>query len=64
MIYYPLSTLMLAAIRDTLIITTSDDADAFRRPLEDGSQFSLRLTDAAPSAPRLADAVGLLVYGP
>ncbi|MEU8895052.1 glucose-1-phosphate thymidylyltransferase RfbA [Nocardia sp. NPDC048505] len=43
MIYYPLSTLMLAGIRDVLVITTPEDAAAFRRLLGDGSQFGIAL---------------------
>ena len=39
MIYYPVSTLLMAGIREILIITTPDDQDAFRRLLGDGTQF-------------------------
>ncbi len=44
MIYYPLSTLMLAGIRDILIITTPEDQDAFRRLLGTGEELGIRLT--------------------
>jgi glucose-1-phosphate thymidylyltransferase len=44
MIYYPLSVLMLANIRDILIITTPQDSDSFKKLLEDGSQFGIRLS--------------------
>lgn len=51
MIYYPLSTLILAGIRDVLIITTPHDADQFRRLLGDGSQFGINLTFATQPEP-------------
>ncbi|KZM68298.1 glucose-1-phosphate thymidylyltransferase RfbA [Nocardia terpenica] len=44
MVYYPLSTLMLAGIRDILVITTPEDADSFRRLLGDGARFGLALS--------------------
>jgi len=43
MIYYPLSTLMLAGIKNILIITTPEDSDSFKRLLGDGSDFGLNL---------------------
>jgi glucose-1-phosphate thymidylyltransferase len=51
MIYYPLSTLMLAGIRDTLVITTPHEQDGFRRLLGDGSQFGIRISWAAQPRP-------------
>jgi glucose-1-phosphate thymidylyltransferase len=51
MIYYPLSTLMLAGIRDVLVITTPDDRAQFERLLGDGSQWGLRLCYAVQPKP-------------
>jgi glucose-1-phosphate thymidylyltransferase len=51
MVYYPLSTLMLAGIRDILVITTPDDLESFRRMLGDGSQFGVTLSYAGQSRP-------------
>jgi glucose-1-phosphate thymidylyltransferase len=51
MVYYPLSTLMLAGIRDILVITTPHDADAFERLLGDGSQFGVSITFAQQASP-------------
>lgn len=57
MIYYPLSMLMLAGIRDILIISTSEDSPAFQRLLRDGSQWGIRFTYATQNEPRgIADA--------
>lgn len=57
MIYYPLSTLMLAGIRDVLVITTPHDADQFKRLLGDGSQFGINISYAAQPKPNgLAEA--------
>jgi glucose-1-phosphate thymidylyltransferase len=60
MIYYPLSVLMLAGIREVLIITTPDDQPAFRRLLGDGARLGLKLEYAAQARPEgLADAYRL-----
>lgn len=51
MIYYPLSTLMLAGVRDILVITTPEDQDSFKRLLWDGRQFGIKLYYAAQPRP-------------
>lgn len=51
MIYYPLSTLMLAGIRDILVITTPEDSDSFKRLLGDGSEFGINLQYAVQPTP-------------
>ncbi|WP_371348806.1 glucose-1-phosphate thymidylyltransferase RfbA [Ancylobacter sp. IITR112] len=57
MIYYPLTTLMMAGIRDILVITTPHDSALFQKLLGDGAQFGLSLSYAVQESPRgLADA--------
>ena len=51
MIYYPLSTLLMAGIRDILVITTAHDAPAFHRLLDDGSPFGVNITYAVQDRP-------------
>ena len=51
MIYYPLSTLMLAGIRDILVIATPVDSPGFVRLLGDGSQFGINITHAVQDSP-------------
>lgn len=51
MVYYPLSVLMLAGIRDILIISTPDDIDGFKRLLDDGSQLGINISYAVQPSP-------------
>ena len=51
MIYYPLSTLMLAGIQDILIITSPEDSDSFKRLLGNGADFGVRLQYAVQPSP-------------
>jgi|TARA_B100001059_G_C17792777_1_gene561168 glucose-1-phosphate thymidylyltransferase len=51
MVYYPISTLMLAGIRDILIITTPEDSDSFKRLLGDGSDYGINLSYAIQPSP-------------
>jgi glucose-1-phosphate thymidylyltransferase len=51
MIYYPLSTLMMAGIRDIQVITTAHDAPAFERVLDDGSAFGINISYAVQDQP-------------
>ena len=51
MVYYPISVLMMAGVRDILVITTPQDAPSFRRLLGDGSDFGVRLQYAEQPSP-------------
>lgn len=51
MIYYPLSTLMLAGIRDVLVITTPEDSSSFQTLLKDGSQWGIKISYAIQPKP-------------
>ncbi|MGE0614867.1 MAG: glucose-1-phosphate thymidylyltransferase RfbA, partial [Bacteriovoracia bacterium] len=57
MVYYPLTTLMLAGMKEILVITTPQDGPAFQRLMGDGSKWGIRIEYATQSAPRgLAEA--------
>ncbi len=51
MVYYPLSVLMLAGIRDVLVISTPDDIEGFKRLLGDGKQFGINISYAVQPSP-------------
>lgn len=51
MVYYPLSTLMMAGIREVLVITTPQDEESFRRLLGDGSQLGMRIDYTVQASP-------------
>ena len=58
LIYYPLSTLMLAGVNDICIVTNPDDLPLFKKLLSDGSQFGIKISYVTQSEPRgIADAI-------
>lgn len=62
MIYYPLSTLMLAGIRDILIISTPQDTPRFQELLGDGKHFGINLSYAVQSSPDDLEKTYLMQY--
>lgn len=64
MIYYPLSTLMLAGIKDITIITTTEGTQQFKKILGNGNQWGINLTYAAQDAPNgIADGINIALQG-
>jgi glucose-1-phosphate thymidylyltransferase len=60
MVHYPLATLMLAGLREVLVITNPDDKSSFERTLGDGSSLGMNIHYATQSSPRgIADAFGI-----
>ena len=59
MIYYPLSVLMLAGIKDILIISTPQDLPNFEKLLGDGSEFGIALSVKPPANPVLSSAISI-----
>jgi glucose-1-phosphate thymidylyltransferase len=58
MVYYPLSTLMLAGIRDIMVVSTSSDSASFEKLLGDGSKFGINITYGIQDKPKgIADAI-------
>jgi glucose-1-phosphate thymidylyltransferase len=64
LVYYPLATLMLAGMRDILLISTPEDSALFSRLLGDGSQWGIRVRHATQTAPRSAAAGSALSAPP
>ena len=64
MIYYPLTVLMLAGIRDILVVTTPQDQDQFQRLLGDGSHWGIRLEYKVQPTTDLLCTFGCAIHNP